>query len=184
MSDEDRLRDAEDALREALRVEPSPRLLRRVRADLASARPTAGAAWLVAAAVVLVLGSALVASLTRPQPDARPAPSASVDREAVDHGRPTDDLARAPVPPPRRPVSTSADPSPEIMVAAGQLEALARFAERARSGQAPPPIAFALVREADAGLSTSAPLTVEPLVITPLASPAPPDLTPWARGGP
>ena len=42
MSDEDRLRDAEDALREALRVEPSPRLLRRVRADLASARPAAG----------------------------------------------------------------------------------------------------------------------------------------------
>ena len=184
MSDEDRLRDAEDALREALRVEPSPRLLRRVQVDLASARPATGAAWLMAAAVMLVLGSALVVSLARPQPDARPVPSAAVEREAVDHGRLTDELARAPVPPPRRPVPTSANRSPEILVAAGQLEALARFAERARSGQAPPPVAFALVREADAGLSTAEPLTVEPLVITPLASPAPADLTPWARGGP
>ena len=184
MSDEDRLRDAEDALREALRVEPSPRLLRRVQADLASARPATGAAWLMAAAVMLVLGSALVVSLARPQPDARPVPAASVEAEAVDHGQLTDDLAGAPVPPPRRPVSTSANRSPEILVAAGQLEALARFAERARSGQAPPPVAFALVREADAGLRTSEPLTVEPLVISPLASPAPPDLTPWARGGP
>ena len=184
MSDEDRLRDAEDVLREALRVEPSPRLLRRVQADLASARPAAGAAWLVAAGVMLALGSALVVSLARPQPDARSVSAAPVEREAVDHGRPIDDLARAPVPPPRRAASTSAEPSPEIMVAAGQLEALARFTERARSGQAPPLVAFALVREADAGLSTSAPLTVEPLVIPPLASPAPPDLTPWARGGP
>ena len=180
MNDDERLREAEDALREALRVEPSPWLVERVRADAVSARPGFGPIGLVAAAVVLVVGSALVVSRERPLPEARPTPPSALVVAPPDGDRATVDVA--PAPRPRTTASVGEAPPPEIIVAEGQLEALVQFAERAGSGQVPPLVSVTVVREADVGSGLSAPLTVEPLVIAPLALPATPDVSPWARG--
>lgn len=181
MNDDERLREAEDALRAALRVEPSPRLVERVRADAVSARPAFGAIWLVAAAVVLVVGSALVVSRERPLPEARPTPPAALAAAPPDGDRAAVDVA--PAPHPRTTASVGEARPPEIIVAEGQLEALVQFAERAGSGQVPPLVSIALASEADDRSGLYEPLTVEPLVIAPLALTSPPDASPWARGG-
>ena len=189
MNDEDRLREAEDTLREALRLEPSPSLLGRVRAEATLARPEQGGAWLVAAAAVLVVGAALAVSLGRPGPEASGAPPSTVERAEVEAGRGTDDVAAPPVSSPRRAASPPkghrarlAASSPDIIVAAGQLEALARFAERAQSGREPPLHAFALVREAALSQPDPEPVRIEPLVIAPLAPPATHEPSPSVRG--
>ena len=70
MSDDPRLREAEEALRDALRVEPSEALVARVRADASVARPRRVAVRLGAVAAVLLVG-AVAASVLGRAPDAR-----------------------------------------------------------------------------------------------------------------
>jgi len=188
VSDPERLRDAEDALREALRVEPSPALLARVRADAAGARPSRGAAWLGAAAAALVIGVAaafVVRTPGAPAPTpASPAPpriEQAFENEAPAPVVPSASArpltSRAPKPPP--PVAPS---SAEVIVVPGQAQALARLVELVWSGEVPPPRALLEPDDALASLPLPEPVRIEPLTIAPLdpyASLAP---SPLGRG--
>ena len=187
MNDDLRLREVEDALREALRVEPSPALLGRVRTLAASARPAPRVAWLAVVAATLVVGSAALSSLHfAGAPAPAPAPTVSGGPPASEPAAPVGPPpAAGPVqattrrPKPPRPVVA---PSAEVIVVPGQAEALARLVELSWSGEVTPPRALIDPQAHAASLAEPAPVRVDPLAIAPLEPSASPDLSPLARG--
>lgn len=180
---EGRESDAERALREALRAEPSAALIARVRAELSRPRPVRMSPLLaaVAATVVVTVGLAILRLPTAVAPEARWSPP-----QAAQGG-----VASLPIPPapavasetvesrspPRRLRHADAEtqprwPTEEILVEPGQAEALVQLADLALAGQLALPYSL-LDPDADLGtLPPPEPLRVEPLVITPLDSAA------------
>lgn len=173
-------RDAERALREALRAEPSPALLGRVRAELSRPRPVRVSPWLAAAAAsaVLAVGLAVVRSPAPVAPDPRSSP------QTAQRG-----VASPPVPRAQAAVSERVEPRPrprlegrrhgskerpwptgEIVVEPGQAEALVQLADLALSGEISPPGSLLETDTLD-GSPPLEPLSVVPLVIAPLDPP-------------
>ena len=173
--------DAERALREALRAEPSAALVARVRAELSRPRPVRVSPWLAAAAATAVLagGLGILRSPTAAVPDPRRSPIQTAHGGAVS----------LPVPPTQAAASERVEPAPrprlqrhpdaareslwptrEILVEPGQAEALVQLASLALSGEISPP---GSLLEADTldGPPPLEPLAVEPLVIAPLDPP-------------
>ena len=200
MSDDPRLREAEEALRDALRVEPSQALVARVRADASAARPRRVAVWLGAVAAVLLVGAVAALVLGRAPdvqgpkhvassggPDATaPAPAGTAPKTPPEPSREAQVFSPAAPSISIRPVVSgarlrpAARPSIEVIVPPGQVEALARLVESVSAGEIGPPRSLL----DSPGLATSllepAPLVVQPLEIAPIEpSPA---LSPIGRG--
>ncbi len=162
-------RDLDAALREALRVEPAPEFLPRVRERLRNETPAARLGWLPAA---LLAGAALgvVVMFARQPSDNRA--TASVPDGVAAHPAPPSTLAApklttppmlaATVAPVRREPRPPAEP--EVLVPDGQEAAIARFAWGLEALDQENNLAKALTRSTTA----LADLRIEPLSIEPL----------------
>ena len=165
MTLEDREPDLEAALADALRVEPSPQFLARVRERLRGEAPGPRLGWVLAA---LLAGAtlALVLLLASPRRDEEPV---AWQARVVVPPLPTPEASPAAVVPqrprPARHVATYASPAPpEVLVPESQRAALARFVS-GLEGREPPDIPLS-VPFADLAVTD---VHIEPLSIEPLS---------------
>lgn len=178
---EGRESDAERALREALRAEPSSALVGRVWAELSRPRPALTSPWLATAAATaaLAVGLAVVRSPTPVAPDPRSSPQTARGLVASPPVPPAPAAASERVKPrsrPRlepRPHATRERPWPmgEIVVEPGQAEALVQLAHLALAGEVALPGSLLHPEAAFGALLPPEPVRVEPLVIAPLDPP-------------
>lgn len=156
------------ALRDALRVEPAPDFLPRLRERLQGERPAPPVPWRPAALLAgATLGLAVMLAWQRFEEDATPglrapARSAAVPAPPVPATRPVEAPPPAPV---RRGIAPRRSVQPEILVPAGQDAAIARFASGIEALEQGGALATVLARSP----SLLSDLRVEPLSIEPLA---------------
>jgi hypothetical protein len=174
--------EAERALREALRVEPSPALVGLARAELSRPRPVHVSPWLAAAAatVVVIVGLAILRSPTAIVPEPRRSHPQTAQGGVVSPAVPPAQAAAMEriEPRPRLRVEGRGHgtrerpwPAAEIVVEPGQAEALVRLADLALAGEVTLPGSL-LHAEADPGrLLPPEPVRIEPLAIAPLDPP-------------